>query len=48
MALALTLNEISFGQLAIFIVIAAAVIALMYVALTQFGISIPGWVTQVM
>jgi len=45
--MALTLNGVSFGQLAIFVVVAAAVIALVYIALTQFGVSIPTWVTQV-
>lgn len=34
------------GQLAIAIVIVAAVVALMYVALRQFGVGIPAWVVQ--
>jgi hypothetical protein len=37
----------SLGQLAIFVVIIAAVVALVYVALRQFGITIPPWVVQV-
>ena len=45
--MALTLNGVGIGQLAIYAVVVAAVIALVYVALTQFGIAIPGWVKQV-
>lgn len=37
----------SIGELAIAVVIIAAVVALVYVALRQFGIAIPGWVQQV-
>lgn len=37
----------SLGQLAIAVVIVAAVVALVYVALRQFGIQIPAWVQQV-
>lgn len=37
----------SFGELAIAIVIIAAVVALVYVALNKFGVSIPEWVKQV-
>lgn len=33
-------------DLLIFVVILAAVIALVYIALRQFGVSIPGWVLQ--
>lgn len=35
------------GQLAIYVVIIAAVVALVFVALRQFGIAIPGWVAQI-
>lgn len=38
---------ISIGEIAIMIVIVAAVVAIVYVALRQFGITIPGWVIQV-
>jgi hypothetical protein len=37
----------SFGDLAIFIVMVAAVVALVYVALRKFGVAIPDWVQQV-
>lgn len=37
----------SIGELAIAVVIIAAVVALVYVALRQFGVAIPGWVQQV-
>lgn len=37
----------TFGNILIAIVVIAACVALMYVALRQFGISIPGWVQQV-
>jgi len=37
----------SLGQLAIAVVIIAAIVALVYVALRQFGITIPPWVVQV-
>ncbi len=36
-----------FGDILIFIVIIAACVALVYVALNQFGVSIPPWVMQV-
>lgn len=35
------------GQIAIAIVVFAAVVALVYVALRQFGIQVPVWVQQV-
>ncbi len=35
------------GDIAIAIVIIAAVVALVYVALRQFGVSIPPWVQQI-
>lgn len=35
------------GEVAILVVVIAAIIALVYVALRQFGISIPEWVKQV-
>lgn len=38
----------SAGQLAIAIVVIAAVVALVWVALRQFGIAVPGWVQQVL
>jgi hypothetical protein len=37
----------SLVDLAIAVVVLAAVFALVYVALRQFGLSIPGWVQQV-
>jgi hypothetical protein len=37
----------SIGQIAIAVVIVAAVVALVYIALRQFGIQIPDWVVQV-
>jgi hypothetical protein len=37
----------SIGQIAIAVVIVAAVVALVYIALRQFGIAIPEWVVQV-
>jgi hypothetical protein len=37
----------SFGELLIAIVIVAACVALVYVALRQFGVGIPAWVVQV-
>ena len=36
----------SIGEIAIAIVIIAAVVALVYVALKEFGVSIPGWVVR--
>ncbi len=41
------LNGIGIGQLAIYVVIIAALVALVFVALRQFGIQIPAWVVQV-
>jgi hypothetical protein len=38
---------ITFVQLAILVVVVAAVVALVYVALRQFGVQIPPWVIQV-
>jgi hypothetical protein len=37
----------SIGEIAIAIVIIAAVVALVYVALNQFGVAIPPWVVRV-
>lgn len=37
----------SFGEMAIAVVIVAAVVALVWVALRQFGVGIPAWVIQV-
>jgi hypothetical protein len=37
----------SLVQLAILIVVIAAVCALVYIALRQFGVGIPAWVVQV-
>ena len=47
MVLAQIVAGYSLGQLAIAVVIIAAVVALVYVALRQFGIQIPPWVVQV-
>lgn len=38
----------SFGDLAITVVIAVAVIALVYIALRQFGIAVPAWFVNVL
>jgi hypothetical protein len=38
----------SIGQIAIAIVVVCGVIALVWVAMRQFGISIPAWVQQVL
>lgn len=38
----------SIGQILIAVVIIAACVALVYVALRQFGVSIPGWAIHVM
>ncbi len=43
----MTLGSMTFVQLAILVVIIAAVVALVYVALRKFGITIPDWVVQV-
>ena len=40
-------NAWSVGQLAIAVVVIAAIIALVLIALRQFGIAIPAWVVQV-
>lgn len=45
--LAVILQGWSFGEMAIAVVIIAAVVALVYVALSKFGVAIPGWVVQV-
>lgn len=45
--LAQLIGGYSLGQILIAIVIIAACVALVYVALRQFGIAIPPWVTQV-
>ena len=37
----------SVGDLAILVVVIAAIVALVYVALNKFGVAIPGWVQQV-
>lgn len=37
----------SIGQIAIAIVIIAAVVALVYIALNKFGVAIPDWVIKV-
>jgi len=37
---------LSIVELAIYVVIVAAVVALVYVALRQFGVAIPQWVIQ--
>lgn len=36
-----------FAEFIIAIIVLAAIIAVMYVALRQFGITIPGWVIQI-
>lgn len=46
-ALWLTPGGLGIVELAILIVIVAAVIALVYVAIRQFGIAIPAWVVQI-
>lgn len=47
LALWLTPGGFSIVELAILIVVIAAVVALVYVALNQFGVAIPGWVVQI-
>lgn len=37
----------SIAEIAIFIVVVAAIVALVYIALRQFGLGIPEWVKQV-
>ena len=41
------IGGMSIGQIAITVVLIAAVVALVFVALRQFGIAIPGWVQHV-
>jgi hypothetical protein len=41
------IGGISFVQLAILVVVIAAVVALVIIALRKFGIQIPDWVIQV-
>lgn len=43
----IVIRSLSFGELAIAVVVIAAVVALVYVALRQFGVAIPAWVQQV-
>lgn len=38
---------VSFAEVAIWIVVIAAIVALVYIALRQFGVGIPAWVVQV-
>jgi len=45
--LAATLNGMSIGQLATYVVVVAAVIAIVYIAITQMGVAIPPWVIQI-
>lgn len=40
------MRTLSLSEIAIAVVVIAAVVALVYVALRQFGVSIPGWVVQ--
>lgn len=37
----------TFGEIIIAIIIIAAIIGIMYVALRQFGVSIPGWLVHI-
>ncbi len=41
------ITALSIGQLAIAIVLIAAIVALVFVALRKFGVAIPDWVVQV-
>ncbi len=43
----ISIQSLSFGQILIAIVVIAACCALVFVALRQFGISIPSWVAQI-
>jgi hypothetical protein len=43
---AVELAALGFVQIAIIVVVIAAVVALVYIALRQFGVQIPGWVIQ--
>lgn len=36
-----------FGEIVIFVVIAAAIIGILYVVTRQMGVTIPGWAVQV-
>lgn len=45
---AINFGGMSIGQIAIAVVIFFAVIALVYVALRQFGVEVPAWVQQVL
>lgn len=45
--LALNPGAWSIGDIVIAIVIIAAVVAVMYIALRQFGVAIPPWVIQI-
>lgn len=46
-AAAVSLGGLSIVEIAILIVVVAAIVALVYVALKQFGVGIPPWVVQV-
>ncbi len=41
-------NGWGIGQIAIAIVVIAAIVALVMIACKQFGVAIPGWVVQVL
>ena len=41
------INSLSIGEMAILVVIIAAVVALVAIALRKFGVAIPDWVVQV-
>ena len=41
------LSTFSIGEIAIWIVIVAAIVAVVYVALDKFGITIPDWVVKI-
>ncbi len=45
--MALILAGYSIGQLAIAIIIIAAIVAVVYVALGKMGVGIPAWVTSI-
>lgn len=42
------INDWSVGELLIAVVVVGACLGLVYVALRQFGVAIPGWVMQVL
>lgn len=46
--LAAGLAGYTFGEIAVALIIIAAVVAVVYVALHQFGVAIPPWVIQIM